>query len=213
MAKKAKVVPLRARTPPRSPAANLLKVTLQDIRPAIWRWIRVAGDLTLRELHHVLQITVGWTDSHLHEFEIDGTRYGMPDPQEDIGEPPLDEQNYRLNELLQKGSHAEYLYDFGDGWRHETVVEDEEPASRGAPKAECLAGARACPPEDSGGPYRYKELLKAVADPTKKRHRELLEWVGPQFAPEQVDLVCVNRVLRGAGSIRWRQRRERFYSS
>lgn len=213
MAKKARVVPLRARKPPRSPAAYLLNVTLQEIRPAIWRRIRVAGDLTLRELHHILQIALGWTDSHLHEFEIDGKRYGMPDPQEDIGEPPLDEQNYRLNELLQKGSHAEYLYDFGDDWRNEIVVEDEEPAKRGALKAECLAGARACPPEDSRGAHGYQELLKAVADPTNKRHRELLEWVGPYFAPEEFDLDSINRALRGAGSVRWRQRRERFYCS
>ena len=213
MAKKAKVVALRARKPPRSPGTYLLKVTLQEVRPPIWRSIRVAGDLTLRELHHVLQIAFGWTDSHLHEFEIDGKRYGMPDPLEDIGEPPIDEQNYRVNKLLQKGSHAEYLYDFGDGWRHEIVVEDEEPANPGATKAECLGGARACPPEDSGGAYGYEELLKASADPTNKRHRELLEWVGPHFAPEEFDLVRVNRALRGAGSIRWRQRRERSYSS
>src|SRR5438132_322032 len=213
MAKKTKVVPLRTRKPRHSPAAYLLKVSLQEVRPPIWRRIRVAGDLTLRELHHVLQIALGWTDSHLHEFEIGGKRYGMPDPLEDIGEPPLDEQKYRLNELLQKGSRTEYLYDFGDGWRHDIVVEDEEPAKRGAPKAECLGGARACPPEDSGGAHRYQELLEAVADPTNKRHRELLEWVGPHFAPEEFDLVAVNRALRGAGAATWRRSRERFYTS
>src|SRR5438477_918065 len=147
MAKKAKVVPPQTRKAPRSPLAYLLKVSLRGVRPPVWRRIRVAGDLTLRELHHVLQIALGWTDSHLHEFEIGGKRYGMPDPLEDISDPPLDEQNYELNELLQKGSHAEYLYDFGDGWRHDIVVEDEEPAKRGALKAECLAGGRACPPE------------------------------------------------------------------
>ncbi len=130
-----------------------------------------------------------------------------------FGEPPLDEKNYRLDELLQKGSHAEYLYDFGDGWRHKIVVAGEEAANRGAMKAECLAGARACPPEDSGGAYGYLELLKALEDPTNKRHRELLEWVGPHFAPEEFDLLSINRALRGAGSVRWRQRRERLYSS
>jgi len=149
------VVPLRDRRQPRSSAAYLLKVTLQEIPLPIWRRIRVAGDLSLRELHHVLQIAFGWTESHHHEFEIDGKRYGMPDPLENIGEPTLDEQDYRLNELLQKGSAAEYLYDFGDGWRHDIVVEDEEAAMRSLLKAECLAGARACPPEDSGGAHRY----------------------------------------------------------
>jgi hypothetical protein len=145
MSKKAKVVPLRARKPPRSPGAYLLKVTLQEVRPPIWRRIRVAGDLTLRELHHVLQIAFGWTDTHLHEFEIGGKRYGMPDPLEDIGEPPLDEQKYELDELLRKGSHAEYLYDFGDDWR-QIVVEDEEPAEGGMP------GRRPCLP--AGGFWR-----------------------------------------------------------
>jgi hypothetical protein len=56
-------------------------------------------------------------------------------------------------------------------------------------------------------------LLEAVADRTHKRHRELLEWVGPHFAPEEFNLVSVNRALRGAGSVKWHQRRERFYSS
>jgi len=213
MAKKTKVVPFRAQKPPRSPRAYVLKVALRGARPPIWRRIRVASDLSLRELHHVLQIAFGWTDSHLHEFEIGGKHYGIPDPLEDIGEPPLDEQNYQLHELLQNGSRAEYLYDFGDSWRHDIVVEDEEAAKRSAPKAECLAGARACPPEDSGGAHRYEELLEAVADPTNKRRRELLEWVGPYFAPEQFDLASVNRALRGAGSVTWRRRRERFYTS
>jgi len=213
MTKKTKVVPPRARKRPGSPLAYLLKVSLGGVRPPVWRRIRIAGDLTVRELHHVLQIAFGWTDSHLHEFDIGGKRYGMPDPLEDIGDPPLDEQNYELTELLQKGSRAEYLYDFGDGWRHDIVVEDEELAKRGGLKAECLAGGRACPPEDSGGAHRYEELLEAVADPTNKRHRELLEWVGPHFNPEKFDLASVNRAIRGAGSVTWRRRRERFYTS
>src|SRR5438874_5378567 len=134
MAKNNKVVRPEPRKTRRSPPAFLLKVTLRGVRPPIWRRIRVAGDLTLRELHHVLQIALGWTDSHLHEFEIGGKRYGMPDPQEDIRPSPLDEQNYRLIELFRKGSRAEYLYDFGDDWRHEVVVEDAVSSESDAPK-------------------------------------------------------------------------------
>jgi len=104
MAKKAKVIPLRPTTPRNIPGAYILKVALRGVKPPIWRRLRVATDLTLRDLHHVLQIALGWTDSHLHEFEIAGKRYGMPDPQEDIGPSPLDEQNYRLSELFRKGS-------------------------------------------------------------------------------------------------------------
>lgn len=72
----------------------VLKVTLREVKPPVWRRLRVASDLTLRELRHVLQIALGWSDSHLHEFEVGGRRYGMPDPQEDLGEPPLDEPDH-----------------------------------------------------------------------------------------------------------------------
>jgi len=125
-----------------------LKVTLREVRPAIWRRVRVAGSLTLRDLHHVLQVALGWTDSHLHEFEIRGRRYGMPDSEEDYGESPLDEVEYRLGELVRVGDRFEYVYDFGDNWRHEVVAEKRVPLERDAPKADCLAGKRACPPED-----------------------------------------------------------------
>src|SRR3989442_574633 len=125
-----------------------LKVTLRDVLPPVWRRVRVAGSLTLRDLHHVLQVSLGWMDCHLHEFRIRVRRYGMPDPDDDYGEPPLDELEYRLGELVRSGDRFEYVYDFGDGWRHEVVVESSVPLERDAPKAECLAGERACPPED-----------------------------------------------------------------
>lgn len=85
------------------------KATLRDVRPPIWRRVSVAPDLTLRDLHHVLQVAFAWTDTHLHEFEIRGKRYGMPDPEEDWGEPPLDDLEYELGGLLKKGSRGEEL--------------------------------------------------------------------------------------------------------
>src|SRR5204862_5037791 len=103
MSKKAKVILLRRKTSRYIHGAYILKVALRGGKPPIWRRLRVATDLTVRDLHHVLQIALGWTDSHLHEFEIGGKRYGMPDPQEDIGPSRLDEQNYPLIELFRKG--------------------------------------------------------------------------------------------------------------
>ena len=212
MAKKAKVIPLRRNTSPNI-GAFILKVVLRGVKPPIWRRLRVATDLTLRDLHHVLQIAIGWTDSHLHEFEVGGKRYGMPDPQEDIGPSTLDEQNYRLTELFRKGIRADYLYDFGDDWRHQIVVEDVVSSESNAPKAQCLAGARACPPEDCHGPHGYGDLLEVLANPSNKRYAELREWVGPYFAPEDFDPAFVNRELRGAGSASWRRKCEQFYGS
>ncbi len=212
MAKKAKVVSLAAKRTQPTQTAFVLKVTLREVRPPIWRRLRVAGDLTLRELHHVLQIAMGWTDSHLHEFRIGEERFGMPDPQEDPSES-LDEVGYHLRVLFKKRARAEYLYDFGDDWAHELRVEDVVPLGKSEPKAVCLAGARACPPEDCGGPYGYEELVEAMAKPSHARHEELSEWVGEHFAPEEFDIAQVNRDLRGAGTPAWRRKRERFYES
>jgi hypothetical protein len=213
MAKKAKVVSLAASRARRTSTAFVLKVTLREVRPPIWRRLQVAGDLTLRELHHVLQIAMGWDDCHLHEFRIGGERFGMPDPQEDLGGSPLDEVGYHLRVLFKKRARAEYLYDFGDDWAHELLVEDVVPLEKSAPKAVCLDGSRACPPEDCGGPHGYQELVEVVAKPSHERHGELKEWVGEHFAPEEFDFAQVNRDLRGAGTAAWRRKRERFYGS
>lgn len=211
--KRKKIVPLRPRPEKRAGSAFVLHVALSEIAPPVWRRLRVAGDLTLRELHHVLQIAMGWTDSHLHEFRIGKLAYGMLDPEEDIGESPRDECDFPLYRVLKKGARAEYVYDFGDDWIHQLRVEEVEPLSPAEFKATCLAGARACPPEDCGGPYGYASLLEALADPAHERHDETREWVGPHFAPEEFDIRLVNRELRGAGTGAWRRKRERFYSS
>lgn len=200
---KAKVIPF-----PAAGGALELKVTLLEIRPAIWRRLRVPGSLTLRELHHVMQIAVGWTDSHLHEFEIDGRRYGMLAPDGDeFGEPPLDEREFTLGAVVRPGARFEYAYDFGDDWKHQIIVEK----SPGGQATGCLDGERAAPPEDCGGPLGYARLLEVLAQPRHPEHRDLHNWVGPHFDPERLDLAAINRALRGAGTAAFRRKREQFY--
>ena len=120
-----------------------LKVTLRDVSPPVWRRVRVAGSMTLRDLHHVLQVSLGWMDSHLHEFRIRGRRYGMPDPEDNYGEPPLDEVEYRLGELVRAGDRFEYVHDFGDGSRHEVVVASSAPLELERGRVGRLAGGGA----------------------------------------------------------------------
>jgi hypothetical protein len=183
-----------------------LDVSLRGVRPAIWRRLRVAGSLTLRELHHVLQIAFGWDDKHLHEFHVGDTRYGMALP----GERPIaDEREFRLEPLLHAADKFEYVYDFGDHWTHDLVVKRVMLTGR-ALRAECLDGERAAPLEDCGGPDSYMDLLKAIARPTSARCRELLEWAGPDFAPLKFDLAAVNRELRPAGTKAFLRNRERL---
>jgi hypothetical protein len=163
-----------------------LKATILDIRPPVWRRVVVPSDITLSRLHAVLQAAFGWWDYHLHEFEIDGARYGIDDGEG--WEPPKDEGRARLNTVAQEGSSFVYVYDFGDYWRHKIVVEKVFTAEPGTRYPVCVGGRRACPPEDCGGTWGYQGFLEAIRDPTHEEHDAMLEWVGGHFDPEAFDL-------------------------
>jgi len=172
-----------------------LKVTLKGSKPPIWRRIQVRGNTTLAKLHGIIQTAMGWTDSHLHQFTIDGVSYGTPDPD---GELELkSERRVKLGQLVARGkARFRYEYDFGDSWDHEIEVEQILPPEPGVRYPVCLAGKLACPPEDCGGIWGYVEFLEAIGNPEHEEHEAMLEWVGGAFAPEAFDLVAVNRLLQ-----------------
>jgi hypothetical protein len=176
-----------------------LKVTLSGSKPAIWRRVQVPADFTLAKLHAVLQIVMGWTDSHLHQFYIDKVFYGVPDPDDwGIGRPTLNEKSVKLSRVLgYVGAKATYTYDFGDGWEHKIVIEKILPALPDADSVYpvCVAGKRSCPPEDCGGIGGYMELLEVLEDPDHEDHEEKLEWMGGSLFPEAFDLTSVNSAL------------------
>jgi hypothetical protein len=176
----------------------ILRVELLEIEPLIWRRVRVMRNVKLKRLHDILQIVLGWEDSHLHEFRAGKLILGMKEVDElDARENLQDENEWSLNEVLETGvTEFEYLYDFGDGWTHRIIV---EPATRGGepgPSPLCLAGENACPPEDVGGPHRYAEFLSAMVDPLHEQHRDLLRWIGGVWDPRGFDLNRANRDLR-----------------
>lgn len=189
--------------PARRPLTDYrLRVTLLDVRPPVWRELLLPGDLTLRDLHEVLQIAIGWTDSHLHFFEQGSRKWSNPDDELDAdGDMAVDDEGeITLRKLCStKKVGVRYEYDFGDGWEHELRF---EPANVPVRVPSCTAGARACPPEDVGGPYGYVEFLAAIADPKHEEYDELIEWVGGSFDPEAFDLTQVNKDLA-----RWARRR------
>ncbi len=163
-----------------------LKATILETKPPIWRRVLVDGDTTLARLHDILQAAFGWWNCHLHEFEIEGVRYGTDDG-EDWGDPPKNERRFRLRNVVQAGSSFLYVYDFGDYWRHKVTVEKILPAGPGATWPACIGGRRACPPEDCGGPWGYQSFLEAISDPDHEEHERMLEWVGGTFDPDAFD--------------------------
>jgi len=171
-----------------------IKITLSGLRPLIWRRFLVKGDISLGKLHNILQYIMGWEDSHLHQFTIRGKRYGICDENESEG--LLDEREHRLFDVISEG-RFEYLYDFGDNWEHTLEIESVGPREGRVRYPICVDGARACPPEDSGGVYGYENFLEAVRDPKHPEHGDYLDWIGDDnFHSESFDVAQVNRLLR-----------------
>ena len=101
-----------------------VKVTLRESKPPIWRRLLVSAATPLSRFHEILQVSMGWTDSHLHQFEAGGVVYGMKNEDLDFGFEVRDERKARLEQLLRKvGDRLHYEYDFGDGWGHEVRLE------------------------------------------------------------------------------------------
>jgi hypothetical protein len=171
-----------------------LLVTLEGVRPPVWRRVLVPAGYTLDRVHRVLQYAMGWNNYHLHVFEVDGVQYGVPDPDEllDVS----DELDVRLDAVAAKGARLHYTYDFGDWWEHDILVEDVVPADPETYYPVCVAGERACPPEDVGGTRGYDNLLAALADADHPDRGALVEWLGRPFDAEAFDRERATTLLR-----------------
>ena len=174
-----------------------LYVFLLDIAPPIWRRVELSSETSLAQLHKVLQAALGWQDYHLHEFEIGNQRYGVPDTDYDSPGEVVKDSTVKLSRALpRKGASLLYTYDFGDGWAHSVVLEDIVPMEPDTKFPRVVDGARACPPEDSGGPCGYAELVEILAKPRHKEHRQMREWAGKNFAPEKFSARDANLLLK-----------------
>lgn len=188
--------------PPPPPIVHRLRVLIEldEIEPPIWRRLEVAGDLSLAELHDVLQTAMGWTDSHLHNFLASRDRRVPPiltDFDEEEGDEGLNERDVRLDQVLQEvGDEFYYAYDFGDGWEHSIRLEEVVAYDDSLPRVRLLAGGRACPPEDCGGAGGYADLVDALTHgPRTADQRERLAWAG-DWDPEAFSVEETEKALR-----------------
>jgi len=174
-----------------------IKVILLEMNPPIWRQFVVPSSVTLHRLHLILQDVMGWTNSHLYRFQFGTKEYAEPDPDNEFYE--LDFKNSRRTKLWQvvtkKGSTFQYEYDFGDSWTHMLLVESIFEGESGKQYPVCLAGERACPPEDCGGTHGYAELLEIIKNPYHEQYQDMMTWVGGHFDPEAFDINTANLKL------------------
>lgn len=170
------------------------KITLKEIKPPVWRRILIPSSYSFWDLHVAIQDAMGWTDTHLHHFEIVNPKTGR---KEQIGIP----DNEFMDEHISAGwkrriakyfsvdnKNALYVYDYGDDWQHSVVLEKIIDRKAGIKYPACTAGARSCPPEDCGGPWGYADFLEAIMDPAHESYDEMLEWAGKDFDPEHLDI-------------------------
>ena len=194
-------MPPRYAKPPRT--TYQLRVALNGTDPQIWRRCLVSPSMRLSRLHDALQVAMGWDDCHLHMFVKGRQRFMLPNPWMDdmspYGKPRfLDERKYRIDQLLTRVKDwIEYQYDFGDSWYHRITLQKILPRDPSVRLPVCLSGKRECPPEDSGGVWRFQEKLAILADPNHAEYEHVAEWMHPDFDPEAFSVEAVNKALRG----------------
>ena len=172
-----------------------LRVELREVAPSVWRKMLVPTSVRLDRLADMLIAGMGWTNSHLHCFEIGDTRYGMQFDEYPGDE--VDEKSVTALTALSDVGCFEFEYDFGDGWTHDVDIEARFESTLGLKYAVCVDGANACPPEDSGGPSGFEYFLEALADPTHEEHESYVRWNrGTTFDRAAFDLVTANAALQ-----------------
>jgi hypothetical protein len=172
------------------PGSYRLRVSIKEVEPAVWREMIVPAAASLSDLHRTLQIALGWWDSHLHDFKVNGVRY-EPTMPESEGEPT--ETTFLDSLDLRPGNVFSYCYDFGDDWSHrievlEILADDVEGA---VPRV--IAGENTAPLEDSGGPDGHRAVLAVLSGDLVDE--ELRDWIPPAYDPQRFDLGETNRVL------------------
>jgi len=176
-----------------------LKITLKDIKPPVWRRILVKEDITFYKLNTIIQCVMGWSGYHLYEFRVGDMVIGEKDDGWDLYDDYefKNAKRFKLSNMnFEPKDKFLYIYDFGDNWEHNILVEKVLEPQEGIKYPVCIAGKRNCPPEDVGGPWGYQNFLEAIKNPRHPEHKLMLQWVGGSFDPEEFDIDKINQILK-----------------
>ena len=179
-----------------------LKITLNGSKPPIWRRVQTPASTTLERVHAIIQQSMEWVNYHLHEFNVKDMLIG--DPEQlcgwEMGEEPdvIDEAEITLAELkIREGAKFEYVYDFGDNWQHQILLEKRLERDPDTHYPICIKAVKAGPPEDVGGIWGYYTMLEALENPEHPSHEQFFEWLsGEGWDPDEVNLDAINRRLK-----------------
>ncbi len=176
-----------------------IQIALKGFKPKIWRRILIPSDLLLSDFHKIIQTTMGWTNSHLHQFIKNRNFYSVRMLDDDLWDEmkTTDYKQMRVSDLLKKEKEKIiYEYDFGDGWEHDIILEKILPNDNNIKYPICLSGKMSCPPEDCSGVWGYADMLEVLKQPDHEEYEEYIEWVGGEFDPEYFNKDEVNKLLK-----------------
>ena len=172
-----------------------VRIELRHTDPLIWRQVEVPTSITLKVLHDIIQIVMGWFDYHFWEFTIGKQKYGLPMDASGGTGFPIAAGKVRLRDVLKpRKTIIDYTYDFGDWWEHRLTVTDVRAGQQGVSYPRYIAGEINGPPEDCGGIPGFYDLLDAIADPKHLNHAHVKEWAG-DYDSATFDLLPIKYAL------------------
>jgi len=181
-----------------------IQISLRGSKPRIWRRVLISSDLLLPDFHTIIQITMGWTNSHLHQFIKNRIFYSERVAEDDFWDnmSNVDYSKIKISDLLKKEKDKIiYEYDFGDSWEHDIILEKIKDSGLKKIISTCLTGKNNCPPEDCGGIWEYSDMLEILKHPNNERYEEYVEWLGEEFDPKYFDKNKINEMLRNDSKI------------
>lgn len=178
-----------------------IQIALRHFKPKIWRRVLIPSDVLLADFHLIIQTTMGWTNSHLHQFIKKNACYA-PHHEDDEMWDEMDSIDYlkkkiKVSDLLKaEKDKIIYAYDFGDGWEHDVILEKILPLDNTLKYPICLTGKMNCPPEDCGGVWGYEDMLEILKQPDHEEYESFIDWLGAEFNSEHFDIVEINDLLQ-----------------
>ncbi len=167
-----------------------LYIEIKGFEPRIWRKIQVDANIKLDKLHHVIQVAMGWTNSHLYSFMIGNEEFSLKEYEVDI----VYQDSKKIGLIEFKEDKFQYVYDFGDYWEHQIEIV-QKLRGKGPATAICVDGRGKCPPEDVGGIPGYMEFLKTMKDDNHPERDSYIEWYGSVFDPRDLRIPRINYLL------------------
>jgi hypothetical protein len=184
--------------------------------PLVWRRLWVEDCISIYQFHEILQVSMGWMDSHLFFFKAPGVTIAEDDPDNDwIEDEFKDARKTKIRSVFSDaGDAVSYEYDFGDSWTHtirfERVVDEDEIIFQ-LPR--CVGSENACPPEDCGGFYGFERIKNVLAKQSGDKYATLLLWLDtyyPDYDPREFSQGSVNKILK-VGASRYLKLLQRVY--